>query len=66
MCRSIISLSKIAHQMSRDHLFSQRNKTAEREVRVGVSGNREGREGGGVRTKLKKEGDGDIEGFSIK
>ena len=50
--------------MSRDHLFSQRNKTAEREVRVGVSGNREG--GGGVRTKLKKEGDGDIEGFSIK
>ena len=64
MCRSIISLSKIAHQMSRDHLFSQRNKTAEREVRVGVSGNREG--GGGVRNKLKKEGDGDIEGFSIK
>ena len=55
MCRSIISLSKIAHPMSRDHLFSQRNKTAEREVGVRVAGNREG---GGVRTNLKKEGGG--------
>ena len=35
MCGSIISLSKIAHQMWRDHLFGQRNKTTERAVSVG-------------------------------
>ena len=28
-----------------DHLFSQRNKTAERAVGLGVGGDREGREG---------------------
>ena len=37
-CRSIISLSKIAHQMWRDHLFRQRNKTKERAVGLGVGG----------------------------
>ena len=30
-----------------DHLFSQRNKTAERAVGLGVGGDREGRGGGG-------------------
>ena len=44
MCRSILSLSKIAHQMWRDHPFSQRNKTT---VEVGVGGDREVGEGGG-------------------
>ena len=29
MCTFMISLSKIAHQMWRDHPFSQRNKTTE-------------------------------------
>ena len=29
MCTSIISLSKTAHQMCRDHPLSQRNKTTE-------------------------------------
>ena len=42
ICTSMISLSKIAHQMWRDHLFSQRNKTTEWAVGVGVEGNREG------------------------
>ena len=32
MGRSIISLSKIAHQMWHNHPFSQRNKTIERAV----------------------------------
>ena len=36
MCRSIISLSKIAYQMCCDHPFSQRSKTTERAVGVGV------------------------------
>ena len=38
MCKSLIFLSKMAHQMWGDHPFSQRNKTTEREVgmRVGV------------------------------
>ena len=56
MCRSIISLSKIAHQMWRDHPFSQRNKTTERAVGVGVEGNREER--GEVGQTLKKGGGG--------
>ena len=41
MCRSIITLSKIAHQMSYNHLFSQRSKTTERAVWVGVGGDME-------------------------
>ena len=38
MCKSLILLSKMAHQMWGDHPFSQRNKITEREVgmRVGV------------------------------
>ena len=42
MCTSIIPLSKIADQMWRDHPFSQRNKTTEEEVEVGVLGSRDG------------------------
>ena len=38
----MISLSKIAHQIWRDHSFSQRNKPTEWPVGVGVGGNREG------------------------
>ena len=34
---SIISLSKIAHQMWRDHPYSQRNKATKRAVEVGWS-----------------------------
>ena len=41
MCRSIILLSKIPHQMWRDHPLSQENKTTERAVGVGIGGNRE-------------------------
>ena len=47
MCRSILSLSKIAHQMWSDHPFSQRNVTTERTVEVGLRGNWEVEEGGG-------------------
>ena len=32
MCRSIISLNRITHQMWRDHKFSQRNKATKRAV----------------------------------
>ena len=38
MCRSILSLSKIANQMWHDHPFSQRNRTTERAVGVGNLG----------------------------
>ena len=37
----LLSLSKIAHQMWRDHPFSQRNITTEGAVGVGVGGDRE-------------------------
>ena len=43
MCRSIISLSKMAQQMWRDHPFSHRNKTTERAVGLGIGGDRERR-----------------------
>ena len=36
MCRSILTLSKIAHQMWHDHPFSQRNRTLKRLVGVGL------------------------------
>ena len=36
MCRSIISLTRIAHQMWRDRSFSQRSKTTGRAVGMGV------------------------------
>ena len=40
MCRFIIILSIIAHQMWRDHSFSQRNKTTEKAVGVEVERDR--------------------------
>ena len=42
MCTSMISLSKIEHQWRGDQLFSQRNKTAELAVRMGVGTNSKG------------------------
>ena len=53
MCRSII-LSKIAHQTWYNCPFSQRNKTTERAVGVGVGGCREVRGGGGDGPNFKK------------
>ena len=41
MCRSILSLSKIAHQMWHDHPFSQRNRITERTLGVKVGGDKE-------------------------
>ena len=41
MCRSILLLSKIAHQMWHDHPFSQRSRTTEKTVGVEVGGDRE-------------------------
>ena len=40
MCRCIISLSKITHQMWHDPPFSQENKATKRVVRVEVGGER--------------------------
>ena len=57
MSRSILSSSKITYQMWCDHPFSQRNRTTERTVWVGVAGNREV-EGGGNWTKFEKRGGG--------
>ena len=63
MCRSILSLSKIAHQMWHDHPFSQRNRTTERSVGVRVGGDREIGGGEGVEQNLEKgEGLGNIGG----
>ena len=47
--------------MWRNHPFSQRNKTIERAVGVGVEGNRED---GGVGQNLKKRGVGNIGGVN--
>ena len=59
MCSSILSLSKIAHEMWRDHPFSQRNRKRVRTVGVGVGGDR--KVGMGVGQNLKKwEGVGNI------
>ena len=52
MCSSILSLSKIAHEMWRDHPFSQRNRKRVRTVGVGVVGDR--KVGMGVGQNLKK------------
>ena len=61
MCRSILTLSKIAHQMCCDHPFSQRSRITEKTVGVGVGGDREVGWGRGVGQKLKKgEGVGNI------
>ena len=42
VCRFIIILSIIAHQMWRDHSFSQRNKTTEKAVGVEIERDRVG------------------------
>ena len=47
MCRSILLLSKIAHQKWHDHPFSQRNMTKERAMGLGVGGDRSRGGGGG-------------------
>ena len=53
MCsKSILSLSKIVHQIWRDHPFNQRNRTTERTVSVGVRDDRD--MGEGVGKNLKK------------
>ena len=48
---SLLSLSKIAHQMWRDHPFSQINRTTEIIVGVGAEGDRKM---GGVEQNWKK------------
>ena len=53
MYRFILSLSKITHQMWRDHPFSHRNMTTEKTVGAGVGGDREVGMGG-VWTKSEK------------
>ena len=40
MCRSKLSLRKIAHQMWCDHPFSQRSRSTGKTVGVGVEGDR--------------------------
>ena len=52
----MLSLSKIAHQMWRDHPFSQRNRTTERIVVVGAGGDRKVGGGWGGARDLKKWG----------
>ena len=41
MCRSILSLSKVVHQMWHDHPFSQRNRKTEWTMGVEDGGDRE-------------------------
>ena len=64
MCRSILSLSKIAHQMWRDHPFNQRNRTIKRTVGVKVGGYREA--GRGDWTKFEKRGSRKYRGVFIR
>lgn len=52
MCRSIILVSKITHQMLHDHPFSQRNSATKRAVGLEVGGNGEE----GVGQNLEKRG----------
>ena len=66
MCRSILSLSKITHQLWRDHPFIQRNRTTERTVGVGVRGDRELGGGGWTKFEKKRGGVGNIGGGSSK
>ena len=47
ICASMMSLSKIAHQMWRDHPFSHRNKTTEKAVGTGSPTGVENIGGGG-------------------
>ena len=58
MCRPIISLSKIAHQMWRNHLFNQGSKKTESGVGVEVGCDREGGRGRVVGQNLKNGGGG--------
>ena len=62
MCRSVLSLSKIAHQIWRDHSFCQRNRTTERTVGVGLE--KTGKWMG--LDKISKKGEGNIGGVFIK
>ena len=67
MSRSILSLSKIAHQMWHDHPFSQRNRTTERSVGLQVGGDREMGGGEGVGQNLEKGGGvGNIGGGALQ
>ena len=54
LCRSILSLQKIAHEMWHDSQFSQRNRPTERTVGVGIVGDREVRGVGGRGQNLEK------------
>ena len=54
MCRSILSVKKKAHQMWRDHPFSQRNRTAETTVGVRGVSNREMRGASGQNLKKRR------------
>ena len=54
MCRSILSLSKIAHQMGCDQPFRQRNMATERTGEMGVRGD------GEVGDKILKNGGSNI------
>ena len=47
MRRSILSLSKIAHQMWFDEPFTQRNITTEKTVELGVGGHENWKRKGG-------------------
>ena len=64
MCRSILSLSKIAHKMWCDHPFSQRNRTTERTVGLGFESDREVGGTGGIKQNFKK-GVGNIGGMDL-
>ena len=55
-CRSILSLSKVIHQMQHDHPLSQRKWSTERTVRVRVGGDRGMGGRGWVAKNLKKKG----------
>ena len=55
MCRSILSLSKIAHQIWHDQPLSQRNRTTGRTVAVEVGGDKEVGRGGWTKSE-KGEG----------
>ena len=65
-CRSILSISKITHQMWRDHPFSQRHRTTEWAIGMGVGGDRGVGGGGGLEKKNEKEGVGNIGWVFIK
>ena len=56
MCKSKLSLGKIAHQKWSDHPFSQRNRATEKTVGVGVGGDREFRGGSSGGQNLRKKG----------